>query len=247
MKTWQDADISISYINSVAENNNNEINITKRLYHDPFFFSLIPNLETKSILDIGCGNGYMLKTLREKCNDCVLTGTDLSSMIRSSKNKEKDLSIRFVPAVCHKLPFEDNSFDVVISSLMFHWVDHLKKICTEIYRVLKPGGNFISSNIHPNTFHVGKWINSNTKNPKYVLNKDISKPQQFEVYLNRTVGPLTYYMRPVRTYSRIFKETNFINLLSYEPLLNDGRILEKYPQLYKYNKYPLYLFLTGKK
>lgn len=246
IKSWDSNEISNIYVKSIAPTSDNEINLTKKLYHDPYFFSLIPKLTNQKILDIGCGNGYMLRELESQKTKCDLTGTDLKSMLEKV-NSQTSSSIKFVPADSHKLPFPDEEFDIVTSSLMFHWVDGLSSIAKEIYRVLKKDGQFITSNINPRTFHVGDWKNIDTAKPEYVINKDIYKEQQFEVYLNKTVGPLTYYMRPALVYKQIFEETGFRNVLIHEPLLENERILKEYPKLTKYKFHPLYLFMTGNK
>ncbi|MBD3366019.1 methyltransferase domain-containing protein [candidate division WWE3 bacterium] len=242
-KSWEDKEVSQIYVKSIDPNSANEINLTKKLYHDPFFFSLLPDLTNKRILDIGCGDGYMLNKLSFICKNCNLVGMDLPNMLEETAI-EKD-AIELIPADCHELPFENNSFDLVISSLMFHWVVDLSTIAKEMFRILKPGGTFVTSSINPNTFHVGYWENLDTDKPKYVLTKDITKERQFEVYLNKTVGPLTYYMRPIERYKQIFEQVGFNKVKTEEPLLKDDKVLGKYPELTKYSFYPLYLFTTG--
>ncbi len=243
-KSWQDKDVSEVYVKSIDPKSTNEINLTKKLYHDPFFLSLLPDLSNKKVLDIGCGDGYMLKALNKLYAGLELVGTDLPNMLEKNTSEK---NIEFVPADCQELPFANNSFDYVISSLMFHWVDNLERIAEEIYRVLKPKGMVITSNINPNTFHVGEWKNMDPAKPEYVLTKDITKEQQFDVYLNKTVGPLTYYMRPVNHYKETFEEVGFTNVKIHEPLLKDKEVLEQYPGLRKYAFYPLYLFITANK
>jgi ubiquinone/menaquinone biosynthesis C-methylase UbiE len=242
-KSWKDKEVSEIYVNNIDPNSTNEINLTKKLYHDPYFFSLLPALDNKDILDIGCGDGYMLRKLKPNCRNCKLTGIDLPNMIEKTSIKDQDINL--ISADCHDLPFKDESFDLVISSLMLHWVDELEIIAKEIFRVLKPKGDFVISHINPNTFHVGEWKNLNTDKPEYVLTKDANKEQQFEVYLNKTVGPLTYYMRPVYRYKEIFEQTGLKNVKTQEPFLKDKEILKTYPKLKKYSFYPLHLFLTG--
>jgi len=46
---------------------------------------------------------------------------------------------------CAKIPFEDNSFDVVIANHVLFYVDDVEKACKEVKRVLKPDGHFCCS------------------------------------------------------------------------------------------------------
>lgn len=242
--SWKSNEVSKIYVKSIEPTSDNEINLTKKLYHDPYFFSLIPNLTGQGILDIGCGNGYMLRELELQNTKCELIGTDFENML-DEVNLHPDSNIKYVPADSRKLPFPNEAFDIVISSLMFHWVDDIQSIAKEIYRILKKDGHFIVSNINPKTFHVGEWKNMDTEKPEYVVNKDISEEQQLEVYLNKTFGPLTYYMRPVSIYKQIFEENGFRNIKIHEPLLENTKILNEHPKLNKYKFHPLYLFTTG--
>ena len=244
---WNDYAVTNAYVNSVSDTSENEINITKRHYHDPIFFSLMPNLRNKKVLDVGCGNGYMLKRLCKKEQSCELYGIDLRNMVSEAINGGNPTKIHFEEGSCYKIPFKNTFFDVVISSLVFHWIKDIYKAVKEIHRVLKPGGICIMSSINPKTFHVGNWVDKNTENPKYIIKEDISKPKKFEVYINKTVGPLAYYMKPVNTYLNAFKQSGFKTTKLYEPKIEQVAIIKKFPCLKKYKAHPLYLFIQSSK
>ena len=57
-----------------------------------------------------------------------------------------------INADAEALPFKDESFDFVISSLTVQWVDDLKGFCQELKRVLKPGGRFALTTFANGTF-----------------------------------------------------------------------------------------------
>lgn len=94
------------------------------------------------VLDIGCGNGFVTKTLLSSCGEKFEYGIDLSA----NEIKQARLSGSFQHckvASVYKLPFKDNSFNTVFSNSVFEHLQHLDLALAEVYRVLKPNGQLI--------------------------------------------------------------------------------------------------------
>ena len=101
----------------------------------------IGNFET--LLDAGCGTAPMITLLKEKYPDKKYTGIDLSpKMIEKAKEKNME-NTEFVVGDCENLPFEENSFDIVINSQSFHHYPNPQDFFNSVYKVLKPGGKLI--------------------------------------------------------------------------------------------------------
>lgn len=99
----------------------------------------------KSVLDVGCGTGRLIRLLKDR--GAVVTGADISGkMIKIAGKKFPDIKI--ANADIENLPFEDNSFDVVIAAFVIVHLKSLKKAFDEVYRVLKNDGIFILTNIN---------------------------------------------------------------------------------------------------
>lgn len=99
----------------------------------------------KSVLDVGCGTGRLIRLLKDR--GAVVTGADISEeMIKIAGKKFPDIKI--VNADIENLPFEDNSFDVVIAAFVIVHLKSFKKAFDEVYRVLKNDGIFILTNIN---------------------------------------------------------------------------------------------------
>lgn len=95
-----------------------------------------------NVLDIGCGNGALLNELAPRVT--LGRGVDESEGIleraRIKNAEHKNLS--FVKIDGPVLPFEDNTFDVVISLMSFRYLDW-DPLLAEIKRITKPGGKFL--------------------------------------------------------------------------------------------------------
>lgn len=97
---------------------------------------LIPHASGQ-VLEIGFGTGVNYSYYQDVES---LTGLDLWI---DNKVIEKFDKVRFVEGDAHQLPFEDNSFDCVVSTLTLCSVKDQEKVISEIHRVLKPGGQYL--------------------------------------------------------------------------------------------------------
>jgi len=95
------------------------------------------------VLDIGTGPGVLLVELAKVRPDLSLTGVDLSAdMIATAERNLMPLGGRATARVgdVTSLPFADDSFDLIISSLSLHHWDDPESAAPELARVLRPGG-----------------------------------------------------------------------------------------------------------
>ena len=95
-----------------------------------------------AILDVGCGTGALLRAAADRFPAATRTGIDAAAqMIKIAS--EADPAARLLMAPAEDLPFDDDAFDLVVSSNSFHhWPDQQAGIA-EIGRVLRPGGALV--------------------------------------------------------------------------------------------------------
>ncbi len=98
------------------------------------------------LLDIACGNGRLLKMLRQT-RRFEGYGTDISeAMVRAAERDLPDMTFCTAPA--DKLPFEDGFFDVVTACTAFHHFPDVAAFAREAHRVLAPDGRLYVAEVY---------------------------------------------------------------------------------------------------
>ena len=104
------------------------------------------------VLDLGCGTAtltIMLKGIHPEAQVVGLDGDEKALSIAKRKIAKNGLDIEFKKGLSFDLDFTDQSFDVVVSSLLFHHLNREDKLRTlrEVFRILKPTGEL----------HIADW------------------------------------------------------------------------------------------
>ena len=115
----------------------------------PAICSLLPDLKDVKILDIGCGFGDFSRYAIKQGAASVL-GIDPSyNMIQEAKKLTHESSIIFQQLGIENFESKPDTFDLVVSSLAFHYVEDFQDIASKISSWLKPGGYLVFSVEHP--------------------------------------------------------------------------------------------------
>ncbi|MBQ7147526.1 MAG: class I SAM-dependent methyltransferase [Pseudobutyrivibrio sp.] len=109
----------------------------------PYIAEELEKEDYQDLLDCGCGTGPMISLLHEKDSTKHYTGLDITpKMIEVAKAKNL-MGVDWVVGDCENLPFEDNSFDVIICSNSFHHYPNPQKFFDSVKRVLRSNGRLI--------------------------------------------------------------------------------------------------------
>jgi ubiquinone/menaquinone biosynthesis C-methylase UbiE len=112
-----------------------------------FLIENFSNKKPERILDIGTGTATLSIIMKQTYAQANIIGLDGDVKILSiarKKIQQQGLKIDLIQAMSYQLPYPNNHFDVITSSLMIHHLTDKNKSRTfkEAFRVLKPGGEF---------------------------------------------------------------------------------------------------------
>jgi ubiquinone/menaquinone biosynthesis C-methylase UbiE len=117
---------------------------------EKLLISLAKTAGNESLLDIGCGMGFIIDIAKQHFRRIV--GVDITEAMLEKVNCESntcDISVQI--SEIESMPFIDNSFDVVTAYAVIHHLHELRPAFSEVFRVLKPGG-FFYTDTDPNFY-----------------------------------------------------------------------------------------------
>ncbi len=114
----------------------------------PAFRSLLPDVTGLRVLDMGCGAGEMCRLLADQ-GAATVTGMDVSeNMLEKALEQHQD-RVTYIHTSAEEAAFDVGSFDLVVSSLMLHYVEDISLLLKKIHTWLACGGKYIFSMEHP--------------------------------------------------------------------------------------------------
>lgn len=116
------------------------------------------------ILELGCGNGVIWdEKYNELPSNVELILSDFSEgmckIVEEKHKHHKNIQVKQIDI--QNIPYEDETFDIVIANHMLYHVPNVDKAIREVYRVLKKGGLFYASTLGTNGFQ--KYLNQKFK------------------------------------------------------------------------------------
>ncbi|HEX9187113.1 MAG TPA: class I SAM-dependent methyltransferase [Vicinamibacteria bacterium] len=122
---------------------------------EPVVREVLGDVAGLRVLDLGCGTGRHSLWLAGR--GAAVTGVDFSEgMLEEARGKPGADFVRFLAHDLHQpLPFEDGTFDRVVSGLVLEHLKELDPFFAEARRVLRPGGRAVLSAMHPAMFLKG--------------------------------------------------------------------------------------------
>ena len=215
----------------------------------PIFRRMLPDLTDKFILDLGCGYGENDVYFIEHGAKYVM-GTDISEhMISIANNNYKKDAIDYKVLAMEDISKIDKKFDVVVSSLAFHYIKDYDKLILDIYNLLNDNGYLIFSMEHPLSNCIiydndlcNKHITIGKK--KYILLSDYNR--EGKRICNWFNSEVIKYHRTMATIINTLVKNGFKIEEINECLPNDEMISKNSKYTNQYD-YPYFLFVKVKK
>jgi 2-polyprenyl-6-hydroxyphenyl methylase/3-demethylubiquinone-9 3-methyltransferase len=113
------------------------------------YFDCVAGWQGKSVLDLGCGGGFMSEALARR--GALVTGVDPAAAaiaIATQHAASENLPIRYLAAAGESLPLPEHSMDYVVCVDVLEHISDLGGVLNEVARVLRPGGIFLFDTIN---------------------------------------------------------------------------------------------------
>lgn len=212
----------------------------RRYIIDPAMRRILGPVEAIRILDAGCGNGYLCRLLARQ--GARMVGVDVSkAAIRMAEAAESNApqGITYhVGSLCDLSMFENDTFDAIVSNIVLDDLQDLNAAIAELARVLKPGGKFIFSILHPcfSSPPVHGWVkvplDSDRAEDWRYWKVDRYYEQNIETWQWGDLPPLYSFHRPLSIYMQTLIENDFILTDFEEPVPSIEDIGQHYRQLH---------------
>ena len=207
---------------------------------------MLPAFPGKRVLDIGCGFGWHCIHAAELGAACVL-GTDISArMLAVAREKTPYPNAEYRQVAMEDMDFAIGSFDVVISSLAFHYTPDFPEICRRIAGWLTVGGDFVFSVEHPVFTAEGsqEWCRGEDGHPQHWPVDDYFREGRRDaVFLGEHV---VKYHRTLATYLSTLLESGFAIAGIVEPRPAE-HLLDAVPGMQDELRRPMMLLVAARK
>ncbi|NHJ84579.1 MAG: class I SAM-dependent methyltransferase [Asgard group archaeon] len=215
----------------------NDNNIHNALYNRPNIIALLEDVKDKQVLEIGCGGGSLTEWL--VVQKASVVACDISKKMAEITQNRIGSKAKILHAdVSKPLTFaSEKSFDIIVASLVLHYIDNWLPVFKEFQRILKENGSIIISIHHPHA----DWLWHNKTNYFFKELYEDTWVIEGKPY------PVTYYHRTLANIFAIFKRSGFYVDVLLEPFpVPEAKEID--PSVYEnLTTKPRFLFLKLKK
>jgi SAM-dependent methyltransferase len=209
-------------------------------FHRDLFLELVspPGRRT---LDLGCGEGRLLRDLTALGHDVV--GVDASpTMVAAARAADAHADVRLADAAA--LPFADASFDCVVAFMSLQDVDDFEGAIAEAARVLEPAGALCVAIVHPLN-SAGRFEGDDAESP-FVIRGSYLDRSHYRDTTARAGLEMTFVSehRPIDAYTEALAAVGFVIERLREPSLPEGGV--RAPHTRRWQRVPLFLHLRAR-
>jgi SAM-dependent methyltransferase len=224
---------------------------------------MLGNIRSSRVLDLGCGFGWFCRWAREEGGASFVKGIDLSeNMIEAAKRFQRDdeasngdIEYSIADLETLSIEREGKKWDVIYSSLAFHYVHDLRRIIREIHGALVDGGRLVFSVEHPIfTAPVASNVNFLGDSPEQKEKVESVRTWPLTSYADEGLRMRTWlnsegvrkYHRTIETYLSILLEEGFI-LRGLKEWMPSEELLKEKPEWRGERDRPMFLLIGAVK
>jgi SAM-dependent methyltransferase len=181
-------------------------NTPNETIEQPILWDLIGNPRDLAVLDLGCGAAESSKKFKNLGARRYLGIEGSEKMFQLAKeNMETDFS-EVQHSWLENLDPPHETFDLVISSLVFHYIDNLEVLFNKIHRTLKPGGQLIFSVEHPVLTSCNKSLENSPLRQAWIVDNYFERGARNVQWMGDTV---IKYHRTIEDFLNILENSKF--------------------------------------
>lgn len=178
---------------------------------------LLPDFKGKRVLDLGCGYGWHCIYAMENGASSVV-GIDIShKMLEVAKEKTHFQEVEYRCCTIEDVDLPAESFDIILSSLAFHYIEAYEDLINNLYKMLKPNGTLVFTVEHPvfTAYGTQDWYyNDNGEVLHFPVDNYYYEGKRTAVFLGEKV---IKYHRTLTTYLNTLLTNGFIINRVVEP------------------------------
>ena len=166
----------------------------------PSLRAMLPNLRGLRVLDLGCGFGWFCRWARQN-GAAHVVGLDVSeNMLARARAETDDDRIRYAREDLDRVKLPRAAFDLVYSSLAFHYLENLDRLMLQIHRSLGPRGSLVFSVEHPiytapskpkwsrQTWPVDGYLDEGPRTTDWLAKGVVKQHRTVATYINMLLG-----------------------------------------------------------
>ncbi|MCD6163542.1 MAG: methyltransferase domain-containing protein [candidate division Zixibacteria bacterium] len=202
---------------------------------------LLGNIAGKKAIDLGCGAGQNAIALAKEHADAAAVDFSANQLTEAMELAQREnVSVEFINSNIIDMPcIKDDTFNVAISACAMAFVNNISAAFSEVFRILKPGGKFILSVMHPAQYILDGVEGSMYFNSSYPFNPRLLK---WSWDLDGKKIKFQHYLRSIADYHNNLNKAGFMvkKILEPKPTLKtphiafSKEIMKEYPYIAKH-------------
>ena len=177
------------------------------LLEKPIINQLVGTVKNKVVLDLGCGDGLYGKELLNKGAQSYLGIDGSKNMYDLAKRNLKGFNAELLQQDIENIELESNKYDLIISRLVFHYIQNPTPLLKQIQQSLTKDGTFVLSIEHPIITSCYDAYHKKIHRTKWIVDNYFSDGERINNWNDKNV---IKYHKTIEQYWKLFQQTDFV-------------------------------------